>query len=244
VRSRCARGYTPVNPVSQLGKGERPQLVAERAGPCNRKEITTLLQSATTYRYRVVPATATFSGLRLMELLGLRWQDVDFEEAELRIRHQLSRKGALAPVKSESGEREVTLRPELAKVLREWNAASRFKRPHDFVFASETGGHLGWCNVERRAMDAAFAGAVKAKRLPAGRRKLVLHDCRHTFGSLLIREGHNVYMFGKARLHGSLRPPLPQATRARVPPLAPSRAARRPGARPRARALRVVARFR
>jgi integrase len=197
------RGYTPTNPVRQLEKGERPKVRKGMGRTLQPKEITALLESATTYRYRVVLATAIFSGLRLMELLALRWQDVDFDESELRIRHQLSRKGGLAPVKSESGERDVTLRPELAHVLREWKAASRFKRPHDFVFASETGGPLAWRNVERRGMDAAFAAAVKAKRLPAGRRKPVLHDCRHTFGSLLIREGHDVYSVKREMGHAN-----------------------------------------
>ena len=71
--------------------------------------------------------------------------------------------------------------------------ASRFKQPHDFVFASETGGPLGWRNVERRAMDAAHAAAVKAKRIPASRPKPVLHDCRHTFGAMLVAEGRDVH---------------------------------------------------
>jgi integrase len=197
------RGYTPANPVRQLEPRERPRVRRGKGRTLQPKEITALLDSATTYRYRVVLATATFSGLRLMELLGLRWMDVDFDEGEIRVRHQLSRKGGLAPVKSESGERDVTLRPELARVLREWKAASRFKLPGSYVFASETGGPLAWRNVERRGMDAAFEAAVKAKRLPAGRRKPVLHDCRHTFGSMLIREGHDVYTVKREMGHAN-----------------------------------------
>ncbi len=70
---------------------------------------------------------------------------------------------------------------------------SRFKHPHDFVFSSETGGALGWRNVERRAIDAAYKAAVKAKRLPAERSKPVMHDCRHTFGAMLVAEGRDAY---------------------------------------------------
>jgi len=88
-------------------------------------------------------------------------------------------------------------------VLREWKAASRFKLPGSFVFASEHGGSLAYRNVERRAMDAAYAAAVKGKRLPAGRRKPVMHDCRHTFGSLLIREGNDVYTVKREMGHAN-----------------------------------------
>jgi integrase len=197
------RGYMPANPVRQLERGERPKVRRGSGRTLQPAEITALLESATTYRYAVLLGTALFSGLRLMELLGLRWMDVDLDEGELRVRQQLSRKGGLVPLKSESAAREVRLRPELVHVLREWKLASRFKRPEDHVFCTETGGPLGWRNVERRAMDAAFAAAVQAKRLPAGRRKPVMHDCRHTFGSMLIREGHDVYSVKREMGHAN-----------------------------------------
>ena len=34
----------------------------------------------------------------------------------------------------------------------------------------------------------------KAKRLPAGRGKPVMHDCRHTFGAMLVAEGCDVLL--------------------------------------------------
>jgi integrase len=197
------RGYTPVNPVGQLERGERPKVRKGMGRTLQPKEITALLESATSYRYRVVLAAATFSGLRLMELLALRWMDVDFDEGEIRVRHQLARKGGLVAVKSESGARDVTLRRELAHVHREWKASSRFKLPSDLLFPTEAGTPMGYRNVERRAIDASFAAAVKAKRLPAGRRKPVMHDCRHTFGSMLIREGHDVYTVKRQMGHAN-----------------------------------------
>jgi len=66
------------------------------------------------------------------------------------------------------------------------------------VFATTTGGQLAHRNAERRAMDAAFTAAVKAKRLAAGRRKPVLHDCRHSFAGMLIAAGEDVYTVSRA----------------------------------------------
>jgi hypothetical protein len=65
----------------------------------------------------------------------------------------------------------------------------------------------GWRNVERRAMDAAFAKATEAKLIPVGREKPVMHDCRHTFGSMLIREGEDVYSVTAHRRSKSVSAP-------------------------------------
>jgi integrase len=169
------------------------------------REIEALLDSATTDRYCVLIATAIFSGLRLQELLGLRWQDVDFDAGEIRVRHQLTRKRReLVELKSDAGVREVTLRPQLAQVLRHWKAASAYSLAGDYVFCTGFGDPLGWRNVERRAMDAAHAAAVEAKRIPAERPEPVMHDARHTFGSMLIREGEDVYSVSRQMGHANV----------------------------------------
>ncbi len=102
-----------------------------------------------------------------------------------------------------AGFREVTLRPQLAQV-RHHKAASSHSLPGDYVFATLAGGPLAYRNVERRAMDAAYAAAVKAKQIPAGRPKPVMHDARHTFGSMLIREGEDVYSVSRQMGHANV----------------------------------------
>jgi integrase len=197
------RGYAPANPVSQLERDERPRVRKRKGRVLQPEEIRALLDCASSDRYRTLIATAIFTGLRLMELLALRWEDVDGDE--IRVRHQLSRKDRrLVPLKTDSALREVALRPELGRLLRAHRMASRFKAPGDFVFASETGGALGWRNVERRAIDTAYAAAVKAKRLPAERPKPVMHDCRHTFGAMLVAEGYDVYSVKRMMGHANV----------------------------------------
>jgi integrase len=193
----------PANPVAQLERDERPRVRKRRGRVLQPDEIRALLDSATSDRYRVLIATAIFTGLRLMELLALRCQDLD--EGEIRVRHQLARKDRrLVELKTESAARDVALRPELARLLLEHRMRSQFKQSHDFVFASETGGPLGWRNVERRAIDAAYTAAVKAKRLPIGRAKPVMHDRRHTFGSMLVAEGRDVYSVKRMMGHATV----------------------------------------
>lgn len=45
---------------------------------------------------------------------------------------------------------------------------------------------------------------MKAKQIPAGRPKPVMHDARHTFGSMLIREGEDVYSVSRQMVHANV----------------------------------------
>jgi integrase len=199
------RKLAAFNPVKQLERHERPKVRKRKGRTLQPREIEALLVSATSDRYRVLLATAIFTGLRLQELLGLRWQDVDFDAGEIRVRCQLTRKRAeLVELKSDAGVREVTLRSQLAQMLRHYKAASAYSLPSDYVFCTRFGDPLGWRNVQRRAMDAAYAAAVAAKRIPIGRPKPVMHDARHTFGSMLIREGEDVYSVSRQMGHANV----------------------------------------
>jgi integrase len=59
-------------------------------------------------------------GLRRGEVLGLRWADVDLEDAEIRIRQQIGRVNGelrIGPVKTSAGRRELPILPLAADML-------------------------------------------------------------------------------------------------------------------------------
>jgi integrase len=193
------RGMVPVNPVRLLERAERPKVARKRQCVFEHEEIGRLIDAAPT-TYRPLIATALFSGLRLMELIGLRWQDVDFDNGYIHVRNQLGRRGKLKSLKSDAAERDVVLFPELASLLRRHKAASRFSQPHHFVFASTTGTPLNWRNAETRGFDKAITNAG----LTEGRdSKPVMHDCRHTFASLLIALGLDVVFISRQLGHST-----------------------------------------
>jgi integrase len=72
---------------------------------------------AATPRYRPLLATAVFTGLRLGELLGLTWADVDLNAEVVRVRRQLDRAGERVPPKTPNALREVELMPALARIF-------------------------------------------------------------------------------------------------------------------------------
>ena len=104
--------------------------------------------------------------MRQGELLGLRWQDVDFERGLIRLRRQLQRPGegrpaALAPLKMDS-QREVVLLPrQLAGLLREHRGQSRHADEEDFVFTRGDGEPLHYSQMNRLLHKIAKAAGVE-----------------------------------------------------------------------------------
>jgi integrase len=75
-------GFLPSNPLHRLQREERPTLGRKEKRVLDGKEIGRLLDAAPS-AYRAFLATAAFAGLRLSELLGLKWSDMDFENGLL-----------------------------------------------------------------------------------------------------------------------------------------------------------------
>ena len=80
-----------------------------------------------------------FSRLRAAELLGLTWQDIDFEQRVIRVRYQISRQGERTPLKTQAGRRKVILMDELAHRLRKHRLAARFSADAHLIVANGVG---------------------------------------------------------------------------------------------------------
>jgi len=135
-------------------------------------------------RWRPLLLVAIFTGLRVSELRGLRWVDVDLKRNELHVRQRADRYNNIGAPKSESGQRTIPLPPMLANTLREWKLVCP-KGELDLVFPNGAG------RVETRSniMNRGFwpvqinAGVVTAD----GKAKYKgLHTLRHFFASWCI----------------------------------------------------------
>ena len=86
------------------------------------------------------------TGLRRGELLGLKWQDIDWKNGIIKVRRQVARvDGQIveAPLKTKNSYRAVTISQQAIEVLKQQKA-----KTHDqYVFPSPNGGpHLpGQC---------------------------------------------------------------------------------------------------
>ena len=177
------QGWLAGNPVRRLERGERPPAVELREKRILSGEEVGKLLDAVLPTYRPILATAAFSGLRLGELCGLTWADVDFEAGLIRVRKQLDRDGNRVEPKTAQAKRDVVLMPSLAPLLRRHKAASAFSKGTDFVFASKVGTPAYWRNVSRRGLEKA---AGRAGLHGDGRPTVTMHSLRHTYASHLI----------------------------------------------------------
>ncbi len=183
LRLVCAhavrRRHLDSNPADTLMAHERPKAGQSRKRFLTRDEMHRLL-TATAPRYRLAVATGLFSGLRLGEVLGLRWEDIDLADQVLRVRGQMDRNGQRSEPKTAAARRNVILMPQLATQLRAHRLASPF---HDLVFCTATGRTIGHRNLSGRGVGKACEQAELAG--------VTFHALRHTFASLLIAQGHD-----------------------------------------------------
>jgi integrase len=175
-------GVIASSPADRLTSAERPKPGAGRRRFLDRHEIE-LLVRATPERYRVTIACGLFSGLRLSELLGLTWSQIDFRRDVIRVRHQMGRDGKRRRLKTAAARRDVILMAQLARELRRLRLASPFSGDDDLVFCSTAGKTIGHRNLTARGLEKA------AHR--AGLERVTFHVLRHTFASILIAQGHD-----------------------------------------------------
>jgi integrase len=181
------RGYITDNPLRRLEQHERPRVYRRDQRVLDHQQITALLD-ASLPRYRPLLSTAIYTGLRLNELLGLTWADVNLQDGFIHVRYQLSRPTLDNPahrvrLKTSAAARDVPLLPQLAAILKRHKLATRHSADSDYVFATATGTPLGYRNVERRGLG----HAADTANLNTGEQpRLRVHDLRHTFASHLI----------------------------------------------------------
>jgi len=163
--------HNPVADVERLTVPKRTDL--EFYSP---EEVQALVRAADGEQDAALFLTGALTGLRMGELLALRWRDVDFQAQSLRVTASYT-SGTLGTPKSGLG-RVVPLVDEVARALARLGTRKHWTGPDDLVFAGQTGQFLD---------DSALRRRFKSTRDAAGLRPLRFHDLRHTFGSVAIR---------------------------------------------------------
>ena len=169
-------------------------------------QVRTMLAAAAGDPLEPLYVTAVYSGLRLGELLGLRWSDVDLDARQLTVRHTLTREdGAwiLRQPKTVHSRRTIHLAPIAADTLRAHYLAEAQRllamghrvTPTALVFSDRWGDPVNPWHVTERA----FKPLLRRAGLPTIR----FHDLRHTFASMMLSEGARVDVVSKMLGHAS-----------------------------------------
>jgi integrase len=192
----------PIKLVRQSAKRERTPDVLELV------ELQLLLTKLE-LRERTLVLLDAATGLRVSELLALRWEDVDFKTLELRVTRSIWHQ-VVGDCKTEASAKPVPLDSYMAEDLLRWQRMSPYPMPSDWVFASPTmkGKQPYW-------PDNLMKRYIRPVARRAGIRKQVgWHTFRHSFGTLLKANGEDVKTVQELLRHANSRITLEVYTQA------------------------------
>lgn len=199
-------GTIPYNPCRELRFIKRDRLhrfedgddpiTPGKARVFTRDQLGLVLDQAPE-NYRTLFDLLAATGLRISEILALRWLDLTLDPGQpgvVHVRRALV-KGTFGPPKSEHGEREIPISRELVHALDlHWDQMPFHAGP-DLVFSARGGVPLRQENVRRRVL----IPMVQAAGVPwAG-----FHTFRHTCASILLSQGRNVLQVSRWLGHHS-----------------------------------------
>ncbi len=140
-------------------------------------------------------------GLRVSELLALRWQDVDWFGVKLNVEHGIVNQH-LDFVKTEGSRKLMSLDPELLGLLSTWKQRTEFRNAEDWIFPSP---------VKLGRLPYSYTGywrALQEAAAAAGIGRLGTHSLRHTYRSWLDAVGTAITVQQKLMRHSDIQTTL------------------------------------
>ena len=180
-------GMIPINPLLQAPRPKPQRKIPKYWSPEEARKFLALMEGDRTWP---IWAFLLGSGLRIGELVSLRWPSVDLKNRRVRIVDFVSTLGYdMMPSsgKSRDAIRTVDLDDGLADVLRQQKVLQKTERlaaeewiESDFVFTRPDGGQYHPMNLSR--LLATYTTELDVPRLTA-------HGLRHTSATLMLASG-------------------------------------------------------
>ena len=170
-------------------------------------------------RYTIAFSLAVLTGMRQGEILGLRWQDVDYGQGVIRMQQTLTHRGTAFQTggKTAQSVRVIALSQETLRLLEahqaflmaEWEAKQQLHEidgeqeklaevvlsPPALVICTPEGGPLS-----PRLLHRLWQRMLKAWQLP----RITFHDLRHTHASILLQQGVHPKIVSERLGHASV----------------------------------------
>ena len=172
------------------------------------EELRDFLLRASLTNQSALLHTAAHTGMRLGELLGLTWRDLDLSRRTLHVHHQIpsryvkGQRRQHEDTKTRSSHRLLPISEALTQILEDHRSRQNMHkcfmgsrwRDHDLVFPSSIG----------TALQPAVAQKICRQIFrEMGLSNLTFHSLRHTCASLLIRCGMSLYETSRYLGHAS-----------------------------------------
>ncbi len=184
-----------------------PRVQRHEITPLTAEQSRTMLDVAQGDRFEALYVLALNTGMRLGELLGLRWRDVDLDTGILQVRHTMLRLKdglKLREPKTPQSRRRISLPGNAVESLRRHRGRQAEDRlrlgrawdDQDLVFPNKIGRPIERGNVLRRSLWALLEKAD----IP----RIRFHDLRHTCATLLLQKGVHVKVVSELLGHSNI----------------------------------------
>lgn len=192
----------PIRMVRQSAKRRKIPVVLSVS------EVQQLLD-ALALRERTLVLLDVGTGLRMSELFGLKWKDIDFDANEISVVRSIVMQ-VTGPCKTEASQKPVPLDPCLAEALRVWRLHVRYSGSEDWVFANPRmkGRHPYWGQEIMRKV-------IRPIAIQLGITKHIgWHTFRHTYSTLLRATRVDIKVMQELLRHASSRVTMDTYTQA------------------------------
>lgn len=187
--------FNPCDAVN-LPRNEKPQVEI-----LTREEQERLIYTSYKFRYGIFIRLTLATGIRLGELLGLRWEDIDTRKNMLNIRRTLNRlpkvdyngvgnstEIVIQEPKTKNSVRSIPLMQITIKELQQWRniqfadarTAGEIYNDSGFIVTNQTGGY-----IEPRTFKDYYDEILEA----SGLGHYTFHALRHTFATRALEQG-------------------------------------------------------
>ncbi|MFC1560912.1 tyrosine-type recombinase/integrase [Candidatus Latescibacterota bacterium] len=184
------------NPAHRLGNFLKTEKLnpTKKIIPLTREELSSLMKVFKDKFPKDYPFALTLArtGMRLGEALGLKWDDIDFEDRSIHIQRNYI-KGRIDTPKS-GKTRKVVMSLQLTGTLKELKDKRGNKSK--WVFINNKGNPINGANWRKRI----FYQAIKLAKI----HKIRIHDLRHTYASLLLQMGESMVFVRDQLGHSSI----------------------------------------
>jgi integrase len=195
--------YAESNPVRELPPAQRPRPERKEAAYFENDELPRLFIHLRGEPYRTLCLVALKTGMRQGELLALQWNDVDLDDAVVRVRRSVTG-GAIGTPKNRE-RRDVDLISDVVNLLTRIDRDRPNANDASLVF--QVGGDSRFLSptiLLRRHLYPAMA-AAGISRLGPTQENRTFHSFRHTFAKRALENGAQVTWLSRHLGHSSLK---------------------------------------
>lgn len=192
----------PITAVRQSAKRQRTPVILE---PAELHRLFDLLE----LRERAMIVTDALTGIRRGELMGLKWEDLDFIQREINVVRSVVDQ-VEGKCKTEASAKPVPMDEHIAQVLIAWRQESVYTKPQNWVWASphKKGSQPYWLSTIMRyfVQPAAKAAGIKSR--------IGWHTFRHSFSTLIKSLGVDAKVVQELLRHASFKTTMDAYTQA------------------------------